>query len=251
MKKEKVISLLIGKDKSTGVPGKNYREIVGRPMCEYGFIASKAIEVNKLFVSTDSKIIKEIGKKYNAEIIDRPKSLALPESLTEDVLTHAANYIKEKLGYEPEIVCLLFANNPAIDINLLKKGISELKNDITLDSAFSVCRYDMFSPTRARQINQEGIIEPSVPLEIFGDNISSIRNSQGGIYFCDLSIQVMRWRCFTNMENGNQPFKWMGKKSKALINDFGFDVDSEWQFKVIEYWLTKRGFTKNTLPYKI
>ena len=39
-----------------------------------------------------------------------------------------------------------------------------------------------------------------------------------------------------------QPFKWMGRKSKALFNDFGFDVDSEWQFKVIEYWLQSRGF---------
>ena len=109
----------------------------------------------------------------------------------------------------------------------------------------------MFSPIRARKVNDLGLIEPSVPLEFFGNNISSIRDSQGGVYYCDLSIQVMRWRCFTNMEEGNQPFKWMGKKTKALINDFGFDVDSEWQFKVIEYWLSKRGFTDDEIPYEI
>ena len=251
MEKEKVVSLLIGKDKSTGVPGKNYRNIVGRPMCEYACIASKALRIKNFFISTDSQTIKKIGLNYDAKIIDRPKYLAQPESLTEDVLVHASNEIENKLGYTPEIVCLLFANNPAIDINLLKKGIEELQKDSTLDAAFSVCRYDMFSPIRARKVNDLGLIEPSVPLEFFGNNISSIRDSQGGVYYCDLSIQVMRWRCFTNMEEGNQPFKWMGKKTKALINDFGFDVDSEWQFKVIEYWLSKRGFTDDEIPYEI
>ena len=249
MKKEKVVSLLIGKENSTGVPGKNYRNIVGRPMCEYSYIASTALKIKSIFVSTDSPKIKSIGEKYSAKIIDRPKELAQPESLTEDVLIHASIEIEKQLGYQPEIVCLLFANNPAIDIELIKKGIDLLQNNHSLDSAFSVCRYDMFSPIRARRIDEEGIISPAVPLELFGEKISSIRDSQGGIYFCDLSIQVMKWRCFTNMESGNQPFKWMGQKSQALINDFGFDVDSEWQFKVIEYWLQKRGFTENKLPY--
>ena len=38
-----------------------------------------------------------------------------------------------------------------------------------------------------------------------------------------------------------------GKKSKAIETDFGFDIDTEWQYIVIEYWLKKYGFTK--LPY--
>ena len=42
-----------------------------------------------------------------------------------------------------------------------------------------------------------------------------------------------------------------GRKSKALVNDFGFDVDSEWQFRVIEYWLRERGFTEDNIPYAI
>ena len=239
---ESIVALLIGKDKSTGVPGKNYRPILGRPMCEYGFMAANSLNISNIYVSTDSKIIAKVGSKYNAKLIDRPKELAQKESLTEDVLTHAAAAISNDLGYAPEIVCLFFANNPAIDIKLVHEGIKIIKEDKTIDSAFSVCRYDMFSPTRARFINDEGIIGPAVPLDVFGESVSSIRDSQGGVYFCDLSIQIMRWKCFTEMENGMQPFKWMGRKSKALFNDFGFDVDSEWQFKVIEYWLQSRGF---------
>jgi CMP-N-acetylneuraminic acid synthetase len=246
-----IVGLLIGKDKSVGVPGKNYREIVGRPMCEYGFMAARAVGVNRLFVSTDSHIIAQVGARYKATHIDRPPELAQQDSLTEDALVHAATEIERAIGRAPDVVCLLFANNPAIDVALLRNGIEALSADQTLDSVFSVCRYDMFSPTRARIIDDVGNIQPFVPPEAFGKPVSSIRSSQGAVYFCDLSIQVLRWRCFTNMKEGMPPFQWMGRKTKALINDFGFDVDSEWQLRVAEYWLRQRGFTENSIPYLI
>ncbi len=244
------IGLLIGKGKSMGVPGKNVRPILGRPMCEYGFMAAKAANLDHIFVSTDSEEIAAIGKKYNAIHINRPASLAMPDSLTEDALKHAAEKINIFLGGSPSIVCLLFANNPAIDLELINEGIQSLESDLSLDSAFSVCRYDMFSPIRARKISEDGLIKPFQNLKNFGKSVSSIRDSSGGVYFCDLSVQVMRWRCFINMDEGMQPFQWMGKKSKALLNDFGFDVDSEWQFKVLEFWLKQRGFDYDKTPYE-
>ena len=66
---------------------------------------------------------------------------------------------------------------------------------------------------------------------------NSIRNSQGDVYFCDLSVQVIRDRAFENMDKGMQPFQWMGKKSFPLLNTFGFDIDESWQKVAIELWL--------------
>ena len=56
--------------------------------------------------------------------------------------------------------------------------------------------------------------------------------------------------CFEEMDNGQLPFKWQGKKSKAIITDFGFDIDTEWQYVVIEYWLRKYGYTETSIPWK-
>jgi len=53
------------------------------------------------------------------------------------------------------------------------------------------------------------------------------------------------------MDEGMQPFQWMGRRSKALINDYGFDVDSDWQFDVVEKWLRTRGITENSVPYDL
>ncbi len=106
----------------------------------------------------------------------------------------------------------------------------------------------MFSPVRARKLAEDGEMKPFVDLSLL-DNVSSIRDSSGSVYFCDLSLQVMSPRAIENVKEGGLPFKWQGKRSKAIITDFGFDVDAEWQVAVIEYWLKKHGFTENTIPW--
>ena len=112
-----VVGLLIGKDKSMGVPGKNVRLMLGRPMCEYGFIAGKAAGVSNLFVSTDSEQIAQVGSKYDAIHIPRPLNLQHLKA-TEDVLKHAYSAICKHLNRSPDVVILLFANNPAINMIL-------------------------------------------------------------------------------------------------------------------------------------
>ena len=228
-----IVSLVIGKRKSVGFPGKNVMKINGFPSCEYAFMASKKLKIKKMFVSTDCPIIKKIGKKYNAIHINRPKILALPDSLTEDVLKHAYNEIKKICSVD--IVVLLFANNPAISIELAKKGIKKLKNNSSYDSAFSVCKYNMFSPARARKLKKNQI-KSFVNLKHI-NNVSSIRSSQGDVYFCDLSVQIIKGRVFENMDKGMQPFQWMGRKSYPLINSYGFDIDEKWQKVAVELWL--------------
>ena len=227
------VGLLIGKKKSTGFPGKNTMEINGLPSCEYGFIAAKKTKLDKVYVSNDSEEIAKIGKKYGAVWIKRPQKLATPDALTEDALIHAyVEICKEKV---PDIVVLLFANNPAISLKLIKEGIEILSKDNSYDSAFSVCKYNMFSPVRARKI-ENNEIKSFIDLSTLG-NVNSIRGSQGEVFFCDLSVQVIRGRVFKEMNLGMQPFQWMGQKSYPLYNSYGFDIDEPWQKAAIEVWL--------------
>jgi CMP-N-acetylneuraminic acid synthetase len=246
-----IVALVIGKHKSMGCPGKNIRPILGRPMVEYAFIAAKnSPYVEKIFTSTDSPHIAKIGKKYDAEHIKRPPKLATPDALTEDALTHAYNEMSRRTGKDIEIVVLLFANAPTIMPGLIDKGIEKLKSDKSLDSAFSVCKYNMWAPLRARRIDKDNLIQPYIPLKYFGNKstMSSIRGGEGDCYFCDLSVQIIRGRCFKEMDTGILPFKWMGKKSYALKSDYGFDIDYEWQIPVIEHWLISHGFTEKKTP---
>lgn len=245
----KNIGLVIGKKNSMGVPGKNVREILGRPAAEYAFIAGKYAGLDDLYVSTDSDEIASIGANYGAKHIVRPAELATPDALTEDALKHAYSIMKADTD-AIDTISLLFCNNPAIDVALLREAVKFVGESEEFDSCFSVAKYDMFSPARARRLNSSGEIVPFVDLDLLG-NVTSIRDSQGSCYFCDLSIQVMKPVCFEDMDHGQRPFQWQGKRSKAIETDFGFDIDTEWQFVVVEYWLTKHGYTPEVVPWEL
>jgi CMP-N-acetylneuraminic acid synthetase len=247
-----VAGLLIGKHKSMGCPGKNTRPVLGRPMVEYALIAAThSGYLERLFTSTDSPQIAEIGKRYGADHIERPPELATEDALTENALVHAFAEMQRRSREPIEIVVLLFANAPTIPPGMIDRGVEELRRDSSLDSAFSVCQYDMWSPLRARRLDEEGVIRPYVDPNLVGpaSQLSSIRGAEGGCYFVDLAVQVLRAGCFTHMDEGELPFRWMGKRSKALHNDFGFDIDYEWQIPVIEHWLRTHGFTETSTPY--
>ena len=245
----KVSSLLIGKHNST-IRGKNYRKILGRPLCEYGLMAANNCKIIKnSFVSTDSHIIKDIALSYKVEIIDRPMDLAKKESPTELVFSHGYNEIKKKIG-EQDYLVLMFANSPDIIPKYIEKGLSVLEENQKFDSVISLCKYNMFTPLRARKINNDKTTSPRLDLDALNIPNSFDRDAMGDIYFADFAIQIVRpERCLINPLAGNLPFRWLGKKQGFIKKDFGFDIDEEWQFPVIEKWLKDNGFSRIKTPY--
>lgn len=249
-----IVSLIIGKHKSVGVPGKNYKSILGRPMVEYRFLAAQnSDKISKIFVSTDSPDIKEVAKNYNVNIIDRPKRLATPDALTEDALVHAFERIEEICDNEVEMISIGFANAPHVLSSMIDEGVNKLKRSVSADSVVSVSKYNMFTPLRARRINEksEKEVESYIDLGLVGNEneLTSIRGSAGNCYYEDFAVQIIRRRCLNNIEDGEPPFRWLGSKSLALENTYGFDVDAEWQIPVIKKWLTEHGFTRESTPY--
>ena len=246
------VGLIIGKHLSMGYPGKNVRPLLGRPMVEYAFLAAKyAKRLSRIFTSTDAPHIAEIGYKYGAEHISRPPELATPDALTEDALKHAFKEMQKRTDGQVRTVCLLFANAPTIKPGDIDHAIEILEDQASYDSVITVCKYNMWSPLRARRIDEDGFLRPYIELDKIGDvkQMSSIRGGEGDTYFCDLAVQVLRDRCFIDMDEGQLPFKWMGKSSYALTTDYGFDIDHEWQIPVVEYWLREHGFSEASTPY--
>lgn len=243
------IALLIGKHKSGGVPGKNFMEILGRPLSEYPLMAAyNSRIVDKIFVSTDSPLIKQVGEKYNAEIINRPNELAQSETPTESVFEHAYKIINDSC---PNIkyIFLMFANSPDILPEYWEKAVGILDKDESIDSVVSISKYNMFTPMRARKLNADDTSEPMLDLVSMGITNTFDRDAMGDCYFVDFGVQVVRPKCIRDTSSGSLPFKWLGNKQGSIVKDFGFDIDAPWQIPVIEYWLKLHGFSEDTTPY--
>jgi|TARA_Y100000294_G_scaffold174840_1_gene193677 hypothetical protein len=239
-----IYSLIIGRGESKGFPGKNTKEIMGKPLMAYPIIAAQNSKyVDDMFISTDSEEIRMIGEEYGAKYIQRPPNLSTDIALGEDVFKHGFQWIKENINANIEVMVLLFCNVVCVSAELINLGIEALRENPELDSAVSVSRYNMWSPIRARKINDQGLLDPCVPFDVFGDpnSLNCDRDSQGDVWFADMGVSVVRPRCLDEMENGLLPQKWMGQKIYPLKQEAGFDLDYEWQIPMVEWWIKKYG----------
>lgn len=246
-------ALLLGREGSLGFPGKNIYPVLGRPLMAYPLLAAlNAKNIDKVYVSTDSEKIKEIGRQYGAEIIDRPAELCTPQALGEHAFVHGFEVIRNTNEEEIEMVVLLLCNAATIASETIDEGIKILRDNPEIDSAVTVSRYNMWSPLRARKIGGDGLLHPFVPFETFGDpaSLNCDRDSQGDVWFADMGVSIVRPGCLEHLEEGLLPQKWMGQKIHPLKQWGGCDVDYEWQIPQVEYWLKKHGFTEKETPYR-
>lgn len=245
-----VVALMLGRGGSTGFPGKNLYPVLGRPLMAYPLMTARdARHVDSAYVSTDSEEIMEVAREYGAEIIVRPPELATPEALGEDAYRHGYEVIRDELaerGEKIELLVLLFANAPNVTGEMIDRGIEKLRADETLDSAISVSKYNMWSPLRARRLTEEGILQPFVPFETFGDpaTLNCDRDSQGDVWFADFGVTVIRpkWLQPEWLAQGLLPQRWMGQRIAPIESWGGGDVDYDWQIPIAEFWLRAHGF---------
>lgn len=246
-----ICALMIGRANSSGLPGKNVYPVLGRPMCSYPLMAAqKADCAPSIFVSTDCPKIKEVAENFDVTFIDRPADLATNQALGEDVFLHGYKEIKNILASKNQKIkymILLFANAATITADMIDKGVEILEKDPSKDSAVSTSVYNMWSPLRARKLDSNGCLQPFVPFETFGDpkTLNCDRDSQGNVYFADMSVSVVRPDCLEKMSEGMLPQKWMGNNIAPIPSWGGCDVDYEWQIPMVEYWLKQHGFSEN------
>jgi len=244
------IAIIIGRKNSKGFPGKNLYPVLGRPLSYYPMKAAKDCpEIDKIYISTDDEGLMKLAERNNIEVITRPAELCTDAALGEDVYVHTYNAVKgNNKGQNIETVVLLMCNAATIDSKMISKGIKILEENPEYDSAVSVSRYNMWSPLRAREIGEDGLLHPFVSFETFGDPriLNCDRDSQGDAWFADMGVSIVRPRCLENVVDGLLPQKWMGKKIYPLKQWGGLDVDYEWQIPQIEYWLKEHGYTEDS-----
>lgn len=250
-----IAAILIGRKGSVGFPGKNTTPILGRPLCVYPMLAARhAATVDELFLSTDDPALFEVGRGFGATCIERPAELCTKTALGEDAYMHAYGVVQDRcraLGTELELLVLLMCNAATIDAATIDAGVAHLRANPLTDSAVTVSRYNMWSPLRARKEGPDGLLQPFVPFETFGDprTLNCDRDSQGDVWFADMGVSIVRPRCMDAMHEGCLPQKWMGRLIHPLKQWGGLDVDYEWQMPQVEFWLKAHGFTPGATPY--
>ena len=247
-----ICALMVGRGGSVGFPKKNIYPLLNRPLMSYPLLAAKhSTYIDEVYVSSDSKEILNIGEKLGAKTITRPPELATSEASIESAFYHGYEYIKKNCDQEIEFLVILMCNAVSVLPSTIDNGIEILRSKKDFDSAVTVSGYNMFSPIRARKIEEDGSLSPFVPFENFNFKVDSNRQKQDVVYFHDCGVSVVRPKCIEEIDNGLLPQKWMGQKIYPLVQEGVLDVDIEQEMPLAEFWLKKNGFSETSLPYKL
>lgn len=123
----KIYAIIPARGGSKGVPGKNIKLLLGKPLIAWTIEATKRVsDISKVIVNTDDEEIAKVSKQYGAEIFMRPKELA--EDLSDDfsVFLHHLEELKKQNDL-PDIVVDLRATSPLRNTKRIIEGIQLLK----------------------------------------------------------------------------------------------------------------------------
>jgi CMP-N,N'-diacetyllegionaminic acid synthase len=122
--KGKVVAIIPARGGSKGVPNKNIMDFCGKPLIAWTIEnCSQSKYVDEVWVSSDSKEILDISKKYGAKIIQRPDGISGDLASSESAWIHAIEFIEK---------------NNNIDLVLAPQVTSPLREVQDIDNAFKL-----------------------------------------------------------------------------------------------------------------
>lgn len=96
----RILGLIVARANSKRVPGKNYRDLGGKPLIAWSIdTACESSAFCDILVSTDSEMIANLSRSRNVLVPwMRPAELALDETPTVEVALHALNWYESEHG---------------------------------------------------------------------------------------------------------------------------------------------------------
>ena len=120
-----IIALIPAKGNSSRLKNKNLLKINGKSLLERAIIdCKKSTLLNACYVSTDSKDIIKISKKYKVNVIKRPKKLSNKNTPIKKVIKHFINNLKRN-GILPKTIVLIQPTSPYRPKKIIDKFIKE------------------------------------------------------------------------------------------------------------------------------
>jgi CMP-N-acetylneuraminic acid synthetase len=204
-----ILAIIPARGGSKGIPRKNVKMCAGKPLIAWTLErANESRLIDKVAVSTDDDVIRNIAREYYADIITRPPELADDHVLTMPVLQHALTFYPSA-----EIVVLLQCTSPVRNPGLIDQCIKE----------FVVRNWDSLTTGRMRE-----------PLQFWGEEKVQ-RQALIPKFWDDGNIYIMKASLVREGKyRGENNCKWL------LDERQGVDIDTPFDFWVAEKILEER-----------
>ncbi|PSG86531.1 acylneuraminate cytidylyltransferase [Aurantibacter aestuarii] len=208
---------------SKGIPGKNKRKMVGRPLFTWVLGAAYFSDLDEVIVYTDDEtIINFIEKEYHytskIKVVHRPEATATDTASTESAMLAYAEHIQ----YDFDVFCLLQATSPFTTSENINESLKKLNEGF--DSTVSVVHTHRFLWNEdGTTINYDYTNRPR------RQDFKGLLVENGAVYTCTKSV-------LKNKQNR------LGDKVAVvkMPEDSLLEIDSETDWIAIEQLLIER-----------
>ena len=186
---KRIIAIVPARQGSKGLAKKNIIDFLGKPLLVWSIEAARRSKyVDRLIVSTDSTEIAIAGEKNGAEIpFIRPSSLSEDNSTSIEVIYHAIEFMREKLGENFDLVVLLEPSSPLRTSEDLDLAIEKLVESPNARSLVSVGESESQHKTLQFNITESDFISVGSASNGF---VHTRRQDLAKSYFLDGSIYI-------------------------------------------------------------
>ncbi len=218
---------------SKGVPNKNIRSLLGKPLLAYSILQAKQCGLfEAVAVSSDGEAILKAAKDWGADYqILRPAELASDSSPKVPAIRHCLTETEKRAGHEFDVIADLDATSPL-------RFVSDIAGAVALLEAGGISNVITGSPARHSpyfnlvEVNETGAVQLSKELAV------PVFCRQDSPKCYDLNGSVYVWRreplleCHSIFEADTRLYVMPPERSA--------DIDSELDFEFVEFLMNKR-----------
>jgi len=244
---QKVIAIIPARANSKGLPGKNYKHIMGKSLVDWSIEASgfsNIIDVtvvstnckevktrticNRLYTACNHNINDGNGMKFRLYSIDRPEELCTDESPTEPCLIHAIDYMEKEHDLTFGYVVLLQPTSPFRSNGLIDRCLNKMV-DLDHDSCMTVSSHTPFFWHRENGVSIPDYDPNNRPRRQDIPDSDIMYHDNGNIY----AVEVDKLRSMGRI--GNNPLLYETSASESM------QIDTEEDFSILETIARRNG----------
>jgi CMP-N-acetylneuraminic acid synthetase len=230
MKETKTLAVITARGGSKGIPQKNVKVLLGKPLIAYSIQAAlQSRTLTKIIVSTDDETIAHVSEQYGAEVpFLRPKHLASDNATSLSVLQHAVRYLEEKECFLADIIVCLQPTSPLRSAEDIDQAVT-LCSSSGADSVVSLCQVE-YHPYWMKKV-VAGSVYPFMEID---DEKYHRRQDLPPVYQLNGAIYVTRRKVLLEEE------RLLGKHTLPYImpQERSIDIDTPIDFKIAELILS-------------
>lgn len=226
----KILCSVCARGGSTSLKNKNIKKLFGKPLILYSLMTAKKSNIfDKIVVSSDSKKILDISKKYSDMTILRPKNLSHDKAPKLPAIKHALKQAEIYFNKRFDIVVDLDATAPLRNVADIKGALKKF-----LKNSFS----NLVSVSRSNKNPYYNMIEKK------NGKIKIVKNSKINFYgrqqapqIFDINASIYIWRRNNFLRINNIISKKTGiyimPKSRSV------DIDDKYDFEIVKLFFRK------------